>query len=55
MTDGNDLTIYSSSYWMYIIAFACFVVFVPITINRLQQLPRELYTQQQYWYGLCLS
>lgn len=47
--DAIDLKIYNSYYWMYLMGFALFVVFVTVTINRLQELPRELYYQQQYW------
>lgn len=52
--DSNDLTIYSSYYWLYMLSFACFVVFVSVTVNRLQQLPREQYFQQQYWYCILV-
>lgn len=34
---------------MYTFALVLFVTFVTLTVNRLQQLPRELIYQQKYW------
>jgi hypothetical protein len=41
--DVYDSTIYTCYYWMYILGFALFITFNVLTVNRLQQLPRELY------------
>jgi len=49
LIDGNDMKVYASYYWMYIMSFTFFCVFMAVTVNILQQLPRELYYQQKYW------
>ena len=41
--------LYGYYHWFYSIVFVIFFICWPITINRLQQLPRQYYYYQWYW------
>lgn len=53
--DECESTIYGSYYWMYVFSFACFVTFQVLSVNLLQQIPREQYDiMNKYWIGATL-